>query len=613
MGKMGKETSKPVIDRGRGTGGGAERRSGSSAANNPFQLLVENISDYAIYMIDPQGIVTNWNLGAQRFKGYTRGEIVGQSFSRFLTEEDRRAGLPERILATAAEVGRYESDGWRVRKDGTRFWANVVVDAIHDEQGRLLGFAKITRDISERRKNEEHLHRLAHYDSLTGLPNRITLGYRLSEAFESEAPVTVLMLDLDGFKEVNDTLGHAAGDCILRAAGSRVENCIGGQGLVGRLGGDEFAVILPDLADPIMAAEICERLINEFHVPFVVDGHQSYLGLSIGIAIGPNHGRCAEELLGNADLALYRAKAEPRKGYRAFEPCFRQAAIARRLCDQELRQAVAAGELELYYQPQVNLADYRVVGVESLLRWRHPQHGILAPGAFLNVLERGTLAPIVGDWIIREAAAQARKIRDIVPTSFRVSINLFGAQLRRGQLQSAVIRALEDNALPPEALEIEITENIFIQQGDAVIAPLRTLHDMGVGVAFDDYGTGFASLSLLKRFPLSRLKIDQSFIRNLRSDAEDAAVVRAIAYLAESFGLAVTAEGVEHEEQRKRLRELGCESAQGYLFGRPIPADELMGLIHGKPHKGLARWPRSCGLETPDSDSASAHPLTASA
>jgi len=614
MATKGKQKSQPAgMGRGRGTGGSAERRSGSSATNNPFQLLVENVADYAIYMLDPQGIVTNWNLGAQRLKGYTRGEIVGQSFSRFLTEEDHRDGLPEHILATAAEDGRYESDGWRVRKDGTRFWANVVVDAIRDEQGRLLGFAKITRDISERRKNDEHLHRLAHYDSLTGLPNRITLGHRLSEAIESEAPVTVLMLDLDGFKEVNDTLGHAAGDSILKVAGNRIENCIGAQGIVGRLGGDEFAVILPDLADPIGAAAICERLINDFHVPFVVDGHQSYLGLSIGIAIGPSHGSCAEELLANADLALYRAKAEPRKSYRAFEPCFRQAAIARRLCDQELRRAVAAGQLELYYQPQVNLADYRVVGVESLLRWRHPQHGLLAPGAFLNVLERGTLAPIVGDWIIREAAAQARKIREVGLTSFRVSINLFGAQLRRGQLQSAVLRALEDNALPPEALELEITENIFIQQGDAVIAPLRTLHDMGVGVAFDGYGTGFASLSLLKRFPLSRLKIDQSFIHNLCSDAEDAAVVRAIAYLAESFGLAVTAEGVEQEEQRKRLRELGCESAQGYLFGRPIPADELMGLIHGKPHKGLARWPRSSGLETPDSDSVSPHPLAASA
>ncbi len=401
------------------------------------------------------------------------------------------------------------------------------------------------------------------------------------------------MLDLDGFKEVNDSLGHAAGDSILRAAGERIKSCVGDEGMVGRLGGDEFAVIISDVADPVRAAELCDRLLRAFRLPLVWEGQESFLGLSIGIALSPSHGQDAEDLLSSADLALYQAKAEPRKGYCVFQPMLRQAALARRHCDQELRHAVATDQLELFYQPQVRLADYRVVGVEALLRWRHPQHGLLAPGAFLNVLERGALAPIVGDWAIQAAAAQARKIHDLGPDHFRVSVNLFGAQLRRGQLRSAVVRALEENALPPAALELEITENIFLQQGDTMVAPLRELRDLGVGIAFDDYGTGFASLSLLKRFPLSRLKIDQSFVHNLCADSEDAAVVRAIAYLAESFSLEVTAEGVEKEEQRKRLRELGCESAQGYLFGRPIPADEMMGLICGDPHHGLARWPRS--------------------
>jgi len=433
---------------------------------------------------------------------------------------------------------------------------------------------------------------LAHYDSLTGLPNRITLRDHLTETIDVQLPVTVLMLDLNGFKEVNDTLGHPAGDCLLKAAGERIKSCVGDEGLVGRLGGDEFAVIVSGLADPVAAAALCERLIRAFRLPIIWEGQKTVLGLSIGIALGPDHGDDAEELLASADLALYRAKAEARKGYRVFQPSLRQAAIARRHCDQELRHAVATHQLELFYQPQVRLADYRVVGMEALLRWRHPQHGLLAPGAFLNVLERGALAPVVGDWAIQEAAAQARKIRDLGPESFRVSVNLFGAQLRRGQLRSAVVRALEENSLPPEALELEITENIFLQQGDAMVTPLRELRELGVGISFDDYGTGFASLSLLKRFPLSRLKIDQSFVQNLCVDSEDAAVVRSIAYLAESFSLEVTAEGVEKEDQRKRLRELGCESAQGYLFGRPIPADEMMGLICGNPHHGLARWPR---------------------
>jgi diguanylate cyclase (GGDEF)-like protein/PAS domain S-box-containing protein len=367
------------------------------AVEDGFRLLVENITDYAIYMLDPHGIVTNWNLGAQRFKGYRPDEIIGQPFSRFFTEEDRKAGLPDRILGTAAREGRFEAEGWRVRKDGTRFWANAVVDTIRDESGRLLGFAKITRDISERRKSEERLYRLAHYDPLTGLPNRVTIRDTIEEAINTKPSVTLLMLDLDGFKEVNDTLGHASGDALLKMAGERIQSCVGANGTVGRLGGDEFAVIVPKLADPTTAAKICDQLIKAFRSPFIWEEDETYLGLSIGIAISPNHGTNAEELLANADLALYRAKSDHRKGYSLFQSSLRQAALARRLCDQELRRAVAEGQLEIFYQPQVGLADYRVVGAEALLRWRHPQHGLLAPGAFLHTLERLPLAATVGD------------------------------------------------------------------------------------------------------------------------------------------------------------------------------------------------------------------------
>lgn len=559
--------------------------------DDPYRLLVENITDYAIYMLNPNGIVTNWNLGAQRFKGYTPAEIVGQSFRRFFTDTDRRDGLPDRILATAASEGRYEGEGWRVRKDGTHFWAHVVVDAIRDSSGRLLGFAKITRDVSERRKNEERLHWLAHYDTLTLLPNRMTTRSILDDAIASQPSATVLMIDLAGFKDVNDTLGHAAGDALLKSAGGRLKTCIGHMGTVGRLSSDEFAVILPGLADPLEAARICEWLIEAFRTPFDWEQQESYLGLSIGIAMSPAHGDCAEGLLTSADLALNRAKAEPRNAFCLFDPSFRQAALARHNCNLELRRAVAEGELELFYQPLVRLSDYRVTGAEALLRWRHPERGLIAPEAFIDVLEHGSLAAVVGDWTIKEAAAQARKIRERGMEEFRMNVNLFAAQLRRGHLVSIVIEALEGNGLPPGALELEITENIFLERGEAMIEPLRQLRELGVGIAFDDYGTGFASLSLLKRFPLSRLKVDRSFVRDLCSDAEDAAVVKAIAYLAESFGLEVTAEGVEREDQRLRLRELGCDSAQGYLFGRPMPAERIMELLDGHPNGDLSRWP----------------------
>ena len=577
-----------------GKKGGGEARPGTKpqAADDPYRLLVENITDYAIYMLDPDGIVSNWNLGAQRFKGYRPQEIVGQHFRRFFTEKDRIEGLPENILRTAERDGRHESKGWRVRKDGDRFWAHAIVATIRDADGQLLGFAKITRDISERRKAEEHLYRLAHYDPLTTLPNRITIGNELDEATRPGATVTVLMLDLDGFKEVNDTLGHAAGDMILKAAGDRLRECIGERGLVGRLGGDEFAVVLPDLSDPLKATGICEELIESFHAPFAWEEQDAYLGLSIGIAMSPSHGESAEDLLANADFALYRAKAKPLKGYCVFQPSFRQAALAQRNCDHELREAVAQGQLELHYQPLVRLADYCVTGAEALLRWRHPQHGLIGPSAFLDVLERGRLAQSVGDWEIYEAAAMARRVRELGNRNFRLNVNLFATQLRGDGLAKTVMKALDANGLPPDALEIEVTENIFLQEGEAMVRPLHQLHDLGVGVAFDDYGTGFASLSLLKLFPLTRLKIDRSFVRNLCTDKEDEAVVRSIVYLAESFCLDVTAEGVEQEDQRKRLRELGCESAQGYLFGRPMPGERVMEIMRGAPHSGLARWPR---------------------
>ncbi|ODS03257.1 hypothetical protein AUC71_10615 [Methyloceanibacter marginalis] len=399
------------------------------------------------------------------------------------------------------------------------------------------------------------------------------------------------MIDLDGFKEVNDTQGHAAGDVVLKAAGDRLKERIGTRGTVGRLGGDEFAVVLPNLSDPLEAAKICDDLLASFRAPFGSEGQDAFLGLSLGIAMSPSHGDCATDLLASADFALYRAKSEPSMGYCIFQPALRQAALARRNCDQELREAVAQGQLEMNYQPLVRLEDYRVTGAEALLRWRHPQHGLIAPDAFLDVLERGRLARAVGDWTIHEAVTLARRVRALGNPSFRANVNLFAVQLRQDELAKTVTKALEANGLPPDALELEITENIFLQEGEAMIGPLRQLRDLGVGIAFDDYGTGFASLSLLKRFPLTRLKIDRSFVRNLCSDKEDEAVVRAIVYLAESFGLEVTAEGVEREDQRQRLLELGCESAQGYLFGRPMTGQRIMEIMNGAQHEGLARWP----------------------
>ena len=541
-----------------------------------FRLLVESVVDYAIYMLNPDGIISSWNPGAERIKGYSRDEVIGRSFERFFTEEDRVAGAPHRALETAKREGRAEAEGWRLRKDGSLFWASVVIDTIRDDQGRLLGFAKVTRDMTERRRHEEHLYRLAHYDPLTTLPNRLILSAALDDAVRSRRSVSVLMLDLDGFKEINDTLGHAAGDEVLKAAAQRIKDCVGDKGVVGRLGGDEFAIVVSGLADPIGAGALCEDLIEAFRTPIEWEDQESSLGLSIGIAMGPRHGASAPELLASADLALYRAKAEGRHSYSMFQPSFRQAAVARRTCDQELQQAVADGELELYYQPLVRLADRKIVGAEALLRWRHPRDGLLAPGAFLHVLDAGSLAATVGDWVIRTACTCAASMRRLGLADFAVSVNLFGAQFRKGDLVTCVREALRNSELPADALELEITENVILRHDEQMVAPLRELRALGVGIAFDDYGTGYASLSLLKRFPLSGLKIDQSFIRNVAASEEDAAVVKAILYLARSFDLSVIAEGIETEQQASLLQDLGCQFGQGFLYAKPLPATQML-------------------------------------
>lgn len=548
-------------------------------ARRSSQSRFENIaatSPDAIICADEQGRVTFWNPAAGRLLGYHAENILGRSIDLIAPKE-----LIDRVheLATAGasllegrtiELNVHAANGTSIPVElSASMWR---------ENGRP-SFGAILRDITERRTNEERLFQLAHIDSLTGLANRTMFRSRLEQALADQGAACVMMVDLDGFKDVNDSLGHSAGDAVLVNVARRLESSVRALDTVGRMGGDEFAILIPGLANASRAAEIADGVIESLSRILTVDGQAINIGASIGIAMFPEHGASVRELLSSADLALYQAKAEGRHCRRFYKAGLREAATEKRSYQGELLRAFEKHEFALYYQPQIRLADNELVGAEALLRWRHPDKGLLGPEAFLSALEAGFLAPRMGDWVIRTACNQAARWREHGLHEFRMGVNLFGAQFRTGDLASKVRGALVESGLPASALELEITENVILRHDDQMIGPLRELRDEGVGIAFDDYGTGYASLSMLKRYPLTKLKIDQTFVRGMCESSADAAIVRAILYLGHSFGLEVIAEGVETEEQSARLRKKGCEAAQGYLFGRPMPASEFSRLF----------------------------------
>ncbi len=539
-----------------------------------FERIASTSPD-AIVCANASGIINYWNKSAETLLGYANDEVFGRPIGFLFPERLHRRQTDDLMGLVDGDAS--ERSAQRIelivrRKDASEFPAELTLSISPD--GDDAAFGAILRDVSDGRQGEQRLFELADLDALTGLPNRARLLANLEEAAQANAG-TLMLLDLAGFKDINDTLGHSVGDAILRQTAQRLRAAVEGSGNVARLGADEFAVLLPRLTDSFHATKVADELLRTFNAPFDVEAERVHLGVNIGVAICPQHGARAEELLANTNLALQRAKSRRASGYLFFTPKLREVVLARRSCEAELRKALANGEFELRYQPQVALSDRRIIGAEALLRWRHPVRGLLAPAAFLSVLESGPLAPAIGEWVLNTACADVANWRRMGIPDFRVAVNLFGAQFDAGNLPTRVEQALLANGLPAQALELEITENIMLRREETIIIPLREMCAWGVGIAFDDYGTGFASLSLLKRYPVTRLKIDRSFVRDMCADEEDAAIVQAVIYLGRCFGLGVIAEGIETDEQEEALKMYGCTEAQGYLYGEPLAAEVL--------------------------------------
>jgi diguanylate cyclase (GGDEF)-like protein len=437
-----------------------------------------------------------------------------------------------------------------------------------------FGWVATHEDITEQRRSEVKIEYMAHHDSLTGLANRVLLNERLEHAIgriDRDEMVAVHHLDLDQFKAVNDTLGHPAGDKLLKMVADRLRGLVRETDTIARMGGDEFVIVQSPIVDPADATSLAQRIIRLMSEPYDIDGQQAVIGASIGVAVGPGDGSSADKLLHNADLALYRAKGDGRGTFRFFEPAMDLQMQTRRIMEQDLRKALPAGEFELYYQPVVNLANGEISGFEALIRWNHPERGIISPAAFIPLAEEiGFIVPL-GEWVIRQACVTAARW----PGELRVAVNISAVQFRNPGLMQVIVGALAASGLDPTRLEIEITETVLLHNKEATLAVLHQLRALGIRIAMDDFGTGYSSLTYLQCFPFDKIKIDRSFVKDITENSGSLNIVRAVAALANGMGMTATAEGVETREQLDQITSEGCTEMQGFLFSRPIPAHEI--------------------------------------
>ena len=453
--------------------------------------------------------------------------------------------------------------------------------------GRPIGYRGTATDITTEIEAGRRAEYLAMHDALTQLPNRVLLLERLDQAIASVSRrrdmAALLLLDLDRFKDVNDTLGHPAGDLVLKEVAARLSACVREVDTVARIGGDEFAIVQVGINDAAEAQQLSRRLLELFQTPLELDGHDALVTASIGVALIPTDASVPAKLLQLADIALYRAKEDGRNATRFFEPDMDARLQRRKALERELRLAVARDQLELYYQPKISLLTDELAGVEALVRWRHPERGLVPPGEFIGIAEETGLILQLGEWVLRTATRQASRWQDL-----QVSVNISPAQFRQPDLVQVVHSALRDSGLAPHRLELEITESVLIQQPDAAAKLLDDLKKLGVRVAMDDFGTGYSSLSYLQRFHFDKIKVDRSFIGAIGIEPSAAAIVRAVINLASSLGMLTCAEGVETDEQLAALRDEGCSEVQGFLFGRPMPAREFEIMYGAQKHARVA-------------------------
>ncbi len=547
---------------------------------------VFDVGDEVVVITDAERNIVAVNPAFTRVSGYDADEAIGKN-PRFLRSGRQPPEFYAEMWSVIERDGVWQGELWNRRKSGEVYPAWLRINVYRDSEGRVINYIGLSSDISERHAAEAKIRQLAYYDPLTRLPNRTLLHDRvdqiLAQASREGRLAALFFIDLDHFKTINDSLGHFTGDQLLCEVAQRMTGCIRRSDTLARLGGDEFVIVCGEAISMDGAAGIARKVLQAVAKPFTVDGHQLQVTPSIGISLYPQDGEDFETLLKHADTAMYRAKESGRNAYQFFAREMNEAALERLMLENSLRVALERRELELHYQPQIELASGRIIGAEALIRWRHPQLGMIPPVRFIPVAEASGLIVPIGSWVLKEACRQAASWRRAGLPPITVAVNLSSAQFRQQRFEETVAGVLELTGLPADHLELELTESIVMEDAELTVQALRRLSVMGVQLAIDDFGTGYSSLSYLKRFPIDKLKIDRSFVRDIVTDVDDWAIASTVISMGQSLRLQVIAEGVETVEQLDMLRRQGCHAVQGYHFSKPLPADSFARLLAAQP------------------------------
>lgn len=547
---------------------------------------LENTAE-GVMIFDANRRIVSVNKAFTSITGYAPDEAIGRD-PEFLRSSEHDDAFYAELWGVIHETGLWKGEMWRRRKNGEIYpeWRSIT--AVKGQEGKVSHYVAVFDDISQVKQDKARLEFMAHHDALTHLPNRTLFHDRLEEALHRARRhgtlVGVLFLDLDHFKNINDSLGHGVGDMLLQSVTTRLKTCVRDSDTVSRFGGDEFAILLDELREPQDAAKVAEKLRDALTKPFTLDGHELFISASIGISCFPEDGEDAQTLLKNADVAMYRAKEMGRNTYQFFSTEMNAHTLKTLLMTNNLRVALERNEFLLNYQPVIDLSSGRITGVEALIRWKHPELGMVPPLQFIPLAENTGLIGPIGEWVLRTACRQMRDWQASGIAPKRMAVNLSARQFRQKDLVQRIASILEETGLDPPSLELEITESMVMHDPAGAEQILDELHRMGVYLAIDDFGTGYSSLSYLKRFPIDFLKIDRSFVKNIPEDPEDVAITRAIIALARSLDLWVIAEGVETDKQLAFIKAEGCEEAQGYLFSKPRTAEELEPLLRESSH-----------------------------